>query len=129
MNYINTDLLLTAPVDLTLLAQAMAPEHEDNCPVSCLQDSYLEGVGHRVVLEGFGPQGSYDTPEESINVLLDAVEQLPQALKPLWQACTQKTMDIGFRSDELSHSLTYPLCFGTLARLHILGIDLAITVY
>jgi hypothetical protein len=127
--YINTDLMLTAPVDLAPLAQAMASAHLCDCSISCLHDSQADDGVYHSVFEAYGPQGSYGTPEESINVLLGAVEQLPQALKPLWQACTRKTMDIGLRSDALTHSLTYPLRFGTLARMHLLGIDLAITVY
>ena len=127
--YINTDLMLTAPVDLVPLAQAIAPGDLPDASISCLHDSQADGDLYHSVFEAFGPQGSYSTPDESIKALLDAVEQLPQALQPLWQACTKKTLDIGYRSAVTPGYVSHPIPTGTLLRMQSLGVDLCITVY
>lgn len=127
--YINTDLMLTAPVNLAPLAQAMAPGDLPEESISCLHDSQADGDLYRSVFEAFGPQGSYPTPDESIRALLDAIEQLPQALQPLWQACTKKTLDIGYNSGVTPGSVSHPIPIDTLLRMQSLGIDLCITVY
>ena len=43
VHYINTDLMLTAPVDLAPLAQAMAPGDLPDISISCLHDSQADG--------------------------------------------------------------------------------------
>ena len=127
--YINTDLMLTAPVDLAPLAQAMAPEDLPDVSISCLHDSQADGDLYHSVFEAFGPQGSYSTPDESIKALLDVVEQLPQALQPLWRACTKKTLDIGYNSGVTPGYVSHPIPIDTLLRMQSLGVDLCITVY
>lgn len=64
--YINTDLMLTATVDLAPLAQAMAPGDLPDISISCLHDSQADGDLYHSIFEAFGPQGSYSTPDESI---------------------------------------------------------------
>lgn len=127
--YINTDLMLTAPVNLAPLAQAMAPGDLPEESISCLHDSQADGDLYHSVFEASGPQGSYPTPDESIRALLDAIEQLPQALQPLWHACTKKTLDIGYNSGVTPRSVSHPIPIDTLLRMQSLGIDLCITVY
>ena len=107
--YINTDLMLTAPVNLAPLAQAMAPGDLPEESISCLHDSQADGDLYHSVFEASGPQGSYPTPDESIRALLDAIEQLPQALQPLWHACTKKTLDIGYNSGVTPGSVSHPI--------------------
>ena len=129
VHYINTDLMLTAPVDLAPLAQAMAPGDLPDISISCLHDSQADGGLYHSVFEAFGAQGSYSTPDASIKALLDAVEQLPQALQPLWQACTKKTLDIGYNSGVTPGCVSHPIPTATLLRMQSLGIDLCITLY
>ena len=59
--YINTDLMLTAPVNLAPLAQAMAPGDLPEESISCLHDSQADGDLYHSVFEASGPQGSYPT--------------------------------------------------------------------
>lgn len=129
VHYINTGLLLVAPVDLDLLVRALAKDHLPDAALSCLHVGQGEGVGYQAHFEAFGPEGTFDTPEESIKALLDAVERLAQSLQPLWQACTRKTLDIGYESGVTPRCVTHPISIDTLARLQLLGIDLCISVY
>ncbi|OZY41626.1 hypothetical protein CJF43_12280 [Pseudomonas fragi] len=129
VHYINTDLMLTAAVDLAPLAQAMAPGDLPDISISCLHDSQADGGLYHSVFEAFGPQGSYSTPDESIKALLDAVEQLPQALQRMWRACTKKTLNIGYNSGVTPGYVSHPIPIDTLLRMQSLGVDLCITVY
>ena len=129
VHYINTDLMLTAAVDLAPLAQAMAPGDLPDISISCLHDSQADGGLYHSVFEAFGPQGSYSTPDESIKALLDAVEQLPQAHQRMWRACTKKTLNIGYNSGVTPGYVSHPIPIDTLLRMQSLGVDLCITVY
>lgn len=128
-HYINTDLLLSAPIELTSLARIIAPEHVQDAPISCLSVGRSETLEHYANFEAFGPVGHYETPEESINALLDAIEKLPESLRAVWQACSRRTVDIGYRSGSAPAHVVSAISLCTLARMQALGIDMAITVY
>ncbi len=93
VRYINTDLVLTAPVDLTSLAEVISPESEspDTATITRLHVGYIDGIGYQATFEAFDQYGNFKTPEESINCLLNCIEQLPVALQSLWRACSKKT--------------------------------------
>lgn len=126
LRYINTDLLLTAPFDLATLATVLAPE---NAPISCLHVGYNEKTGYQASFEAFDVDGNHGTPEESMTVLLDAIERLPQALQSMWRACSNKTFDMGYNSGVTPRPITHALSLHTLARMQSLGIDVSVTVY
>ena len=128
VHYINTDLLLAAPIDLGLLAAALIGQSEADGCVSCLHIGRDES-GYQAHFEAFGPDGSYFTPQESIQALLNAIEHLPQSMAPAWQACSKRTLDIGYESGDVPRSVSHPIPIDMLARMQILGIDLCITVY
>ena len=129
VQYLNTDLELIAPIDLTLLAQALAPAHITTAPICCLHVGYIDPLGYHARFEAFAPEGSYGTPEQSIDALLSAIEQLDPQCHAQWQACSRKTLDIGYRSAIAPGSLSHQLSLQTLARMQVWGIDLSITLY
>ncbi|OQX12801.1 MAG: hypothetical protein BWK73_13885 [Thiothrix lacustris] len=124
--YLNTDLDLVAGQDLTPLLQA------------------LEASGLYSLHAGVGDDGSwYATlevnekmtdealhlrqPELTIVAMLDAIETLNASARAIWDACTTKTLDIGYQCGELriKNGLTNP----NLTRLTVLGMDVAISLY
>lgn len=129
VRYINTDLLLTAPFDLTSLAAVLAPENIPDAPVSCLHVGYSDNMGYQASFEAFDLDGIHGTPEQSITVLLSAIEQLPETLQSMWRACSKKTFDIGYSSGVTPRHITSSLSLHTLARMQSLGIDVSITIY
>lgn len=129
VQYLNTDLELIATTDLASLAQALALSPITAASICCLHVGYMDPLGYHARFEAFGPEGSYQTPEQSINALLSAIEQLDPPLHALWQACSTKTLDIGYRSGIAPCTLSNQLSLRTLARMQVLGIDLSITLY
>lgn len=90
VQYLNTDLELIATTDLASLAQALATSHITTASICCLHVGYMDPLGYHARFEAFGPEGSYQTPEQSINALLSAIEQLDPPLHALWQACSTR---------------------------------------
>ena len=129
LGYINTDLLLTAPFDLAAVATALAPGHAAGASISCLHVGHNDETGYQASFEAFGSEGNHGTPEESITVLLNAIERLPAAKQSLWRGCSRRTFDVGYNSGAAPHCVSHSLSLHTLARMQSLGIDLAITVY
>jgi hypothetical protein len=129
LGYINTDLLLCAPFDLSAVAAALAPKHAAGASISCLHVGHNDEMGYQATFEAFGPDGNHGTPEESITVLLDAIERFPVTVQSLWRSCSRRTFDLGYRSGVTPHCVSHFLSLDTLARMQSLGIDVAITVY
>jgi len=129
VRYINTDLVLTAPVDLTSLAEVISPKSESTAPITRLHVGYIDGIGYQATFEAFDQYGNFKTPEESINCLLNCIEQLPVALQSLWQACSKKTLDIGYSSGVSPRYVINPISIHTLASMQSLGVDISITIY
>ncbi|OQX04697.1 MAG: hypothetical protein BWK73_35480 [Thiothrix lacustris] len=123
--YLNTDLDLVAGRDLTLLVRA------------------LEASGLYSLHAGVGDDGNWyatlevnevadealhlHQPELTIVVILDAIEALDASARAIWDACTTKTLDIGYQCGGLRsrNGLTNP----TLTRLTALGMDVTISLY
>lgn len=59
--------------------------------------------------------------------MLDVIEALDATARAMWDACTTKTLDIGYQcgGSRVSHGLTNP----TLTRLTALGMEVIITLY
>lgn len=129
VRYLNTDLLLTAPVDLASLVSALTAEHLPDPQIICLSVGYREGIGYQAHVEAFDLAGNYPTPENTIRALLDAIEQLSGSLRSVWEACCRKTVDIGYQSGFTPRHVIHHLSLQTLARMQSLGIDLSVTVY
>ena len=81
------------------------------------------------ITPGLKPLPLRGATEQSIDALLSAIEQLDPQCHALWQACSRKTLDIGYRSAIAPGSLSHQLSLQTLARMQVWGIDLSITLY
>jgi hypothetical protein len=120
--YLNTDLDLVAARDFTPLAAAL--EAQGVCP--------LYGVTHG---EGehwyatFETDHQYNTPEETMAVMLDAIESLSRTTRTLWTECSLREFNIGYVCGDHPWAFNHGLSNRTLVRAGTAGATLRITLY
>lgn len=120
-HYLNTDLDLVAPCDLTSLALALT--HRGLFTFHVLQRE--DGLW----LARFETNEPFLEPDQNIAAMLDAIEALDEPLRNLWQACTIRVFDIGYDCGEEPWGFNQQLATATLARIAAVGAALMITLY
>lgn len=122
ISYLNTDLILTSTVDPRRLVEAFR-DHD----VRALDKGSLLEDGKWYV--SFETDSQCIAPEESIRILLDAVDALSSELRQVWDACPRREFDIGFDCGEEPWAFNQTLSAVTLGRLAAVGGSLRITLY
>ncbi len=131
IQYLNTDLDLIGPEDLTPLAEALAargvralspPTGADDGPWYCTLE-----IDEPVI-------GIEDEPENTIRVMLSAIEAVlaPEgnaAAAELWPACTLREFNIGYDCGDEPWAFNQGLSNDTLRRIAACGGTLRWTVY
>ncbi len=121
IHYINTDLDLIGPDDLTLLAadfegQGIPPLYvtrgEDGLWYTC-----------------FETNEQFDEPEPNISAMLAVIESLGEPVRRIWWACTRREFNIGYEGGSEPRSFNNGLSSRTLRRMAEVGVSLGITLY
>jgi hypothetical protein len=124
IRYLNTDLDLVSPQDLTPLVAAF--KSAGVYTLHCDQDS-TTGNWHGT----FESETSHNSPEPEIDlaVLLAAIESLSPPLRDQWLACTLKEFNIGYDCGDDPWAFNNGLSAQTLHRLAAAQVSLRITLY
>jgi hypothetical protein len=121
IRYLNTDLDLASPTDLTTLAAALAaagvpPLHvtrgEDGLWCACFET---------------GEQ--HTEPEASIAAMLAVVEALPSELRSAWAGCSLREFNIGYDCGLEPWAFNQGLSAELLGRTAAAGASLRVTLY
>ena len=120
IRYLNTDLDLTAPVNLRPLVAALE------------QKGYL-------ILSEFQPESStwqasletgevFREAEPNIVAILTSIENLPPDLRALWDSCTTRALNVGYDCGVGAFPFIAQISTATLTRMGTLGASLQITL-
>lgn len=121
VTYLNTDLILrsnTEPIDLI---KALDKSH-----TMLIFSGQPLGLPWTTVFETKTPETN---PKETIRKLLESVCRLPKSLKPAWEACERRTLDVGFQSEGSGPSAESLIPHDLVALAAELGLDIQITIY
>lgn len=121
ISYLNTDLDLTSDDDLTILANALAARGV--LPIHLAQ----EPDGSWLAI--FETEDQHGQPEANIAVMLDAIETLPEPLRPVWFGCTRRELNIGYECGEDPWDFSHALSASLLERISAIDAALRITLY
>ncbi len=121
--YLNTDLCLVSPADLTPFAQAMEGQ---------LIVGYCGRHGrtwHAALSAlGSGRIGKRQPRDDALR-LLKACGSLRGTARSLWRGCTSREMNIGWQAAAARPEGAFHLDPAILAELSRLGIAVAVTIY
>jgi hypothetical protein len=122
IQYLNTDLELVAPEDLSPLAT----HFEANGFRSLRCDREPDGSWY-AIFEICGE--TYEEPEATIRAMLTVVESLDGPPRDAWQSCTKREFDIGYECGSDPWAFNNGLTTGTLRRIAECRASLRITIY
>jgi hypothetical protein len=121
IRYLNTDLDLVGPRDLCPLAAALEVQGVSPVHVTPGQDGCWYAT--------FETDARRDTPEESMSVMLAAVESLSGEARALWWECRLREFNIGYDCGEQPWAFNNGLSSATVLRAGTAGASLRITLY
>ncbi len=129
IHYLNTDLDLIGPVDLTPLAEALSARG-----MFALDEPWQGDDGHWYRRFEISGDVDPDEPEQTIRVMLDAIEAVlaPEGdarAAELWRACTLREFNIGYDCGAEPWAFYQGLSNETLRRLAACGGTLRWTLY
>ncbi|MGC1274545.1 MAG: hypothetical protein WBC44_12640 [Planctomycetaceae bacterium] len=120
-HYLNTDLDLTSPIDLTELAKALEASGVSPLHVTHAEDNHWYAA--------FETDESYDEPESNITAILDAVDSLDERRRQAWQSCVQREFNIGYDCGAEPWAFNFGFSCDLLRRMSGYGASLRITLY
>jgi hypothetical protein len=121
IHYLNTDLDVTSADDLTALAAAFETKGMYALHVTRGEDGQWWAT--------FETNKCYEEPEQTIAVMLDAIESLDPALLTVWQGCTRREFNIGYDCGDEPWAFNQALSSQVLGRIASAGSLLRITIY
>jgi hypothetical protein len=121
IHFLNADLDLTSADDLTALAAAFETRGMHALHVTLGEDGQWWAM--------FETNEYYEEPEQTIAVILDAVESFDPALHTIWQRCTRREIDIGYDCGDEPWAFNQALSSHLLGRMASAGLLLRITIY
>jgi len=119
ISYLNTDLIIESPEDLTPIARAFG---EDVIVM-------YNGEWGKVNRAAFEIAGSYSDANDIIEYFCMLVESLNDAERRLWDSCFSKVFDIGYESGTSSQNYSSVIRPNTLKRIAGIGAGIEITIY
>ena len=121
IRYLNTDLELASPDDLSALAAAL--EAQAVVPLHVTRQA--DGLWHAAFETG----EQHDEPEPNIAAMLAVVESLAEPLRSVWAGCVRREFDIGYDCGGGPGAFQHGLSSHLLARIAAAGASLRITLY
>jgi hypothetical protein len=121
IRYLNTDLVLVAPRDLTSLGAAL----EQRGVFALSVDAGDDGRSYA----SFETTTCFESPEPNILAMLDAIDSLDDAMRDEFSACTSRVFDIGYDCGSEPWAFTQEIGCDALRRMAAAGASLKITLY
>ncbi len=119
--YLNTDLDLVCPDDLTELARVLEVGGVRALHVTRAEDAKWYST--------FETAKQRAEPEASISQMLSVIESFAEPIRSLWTRCTLREFNIGYDCGAEPWAFNQKLSPGSLARLGAVGASLRITLY
>ena len=119
--YLNTDLDLTAPRDLTPLAAALKIHGVRALHVTAGDDGLWYAI--------FETDEQFQEPEPNIAAMLTAIESLSESALDDWRSCTCREFNIGYDCGSEPWAFNQGLSADTLRRTAAAATSLRITLY
>lgn len=119
--YLNTDLDLTSPNNLTELAKALEASGVSPLHVTHAKDNHW--------CAAFETDESYHEPESNITAILDAVDLLDERRSYAWQSCVRREFNIGYDCGAEPWAFNFGLSCDLLRRMIGSGASLRVTLY
>jgi hypothetical protein len=118
IHYLNTDLVIDAPRDLSLIVDAFG---EDVIVM-------YHGEWGSVYRAAFEIAGAHAGADETIAYFCCLVENLKQHEQALWNTCFSKVFDIGYESGLSPQNYSSILRAATIQRIAGIGASIEITI-
>ena len=119
--YLNTDLDLVSPDDLTVPAAAF-----ELLGLFALHDARRDD---RRWYASFETREQHGDPESSIAIMIAAVESLAEPHRSMWRACASRALNIGYDCGSAPWAFTQGLSAPLLGRMAAIGASLHVTLY
>jgi hypothetical protein len=119
--YLNTDLDLTSPDDLTALASAFEIGGAPPLHVTRGDDGQWYAT--------FETDVQHVEPEANIAAMLAVVESLPGPLRTVWEGCTRREFNIGYDCGAEPWAFNQGLSAVLLGRMAAASASLRVTIY
>ena len=125
IQYLNTDLDLVSSDDLTLLVASL--KQRGLFVLHCTLGD--DGLWHSTLETDMDSETHFQSPEETIGAMLNAIESLDDASRQLWKGCSKRELNIGYDCGDEPWAFNQGLTNHTLARVAAAGASLRITLY
>lgn len=119
--YLNTDLELISPVDLTALARVLKSHGISPLHVTLCDDDCWHAI--------FETADQHAEPETNIVAMVAAVESLVPRHQSIWHRCTQREFNIGYDCGDKPWAFNQGLSKELLGRIAALSASLRWTLY
>ncbi|MCG7941448.1 MAG: hypothetical protein N0C88_21735 [Candidatus Thiodiazotropha lotti] len=119
IHYLNTDLELESPKDLTPIVEAFGEDVVN----------LYNGKARGHYLASFEIASSEGSPDSKIQYYCMLAESLFGEEKILWEGCYSKVFDIGYEGGTGHKSYTDEVRANTLERVVALGASIRVTIY
>lgn len=119
--YLNTDLDLVADQDLTELASAL--ESRGLCVFHVVKGE------DSLWYARFETDVQADEPERTIEIMVAALESLPEELRSVLRRCRLEELDIGYKCGDAPWAFNQGLSNALLGRVADLGASLRVTIH
>jgi hypothetical protein len=119
--YLNTDLDLTSPADLTALAAVFASRGVFALHVTPGEDGLWYAT--------FETEDQHREPEPNIAALVAVVESLGEPHRAVWLGCTRREFNIGYDTGSEPWAFNQGLSCELLGRMAAVGASLRVTLY
>jgi hypothetical protein len=119
--YLNTDLDLISPEELTVLAAVF--ESRSLFPLHVTQRD--DGLWYAT----FETEDQHAEPEPNIAAMVAVVESLAEPHRSIWSACTRREFNVGYDCGPAPWAFNQGLSSGLLGRMAAVGASLRVTLY
>lgn len=126
IQYLNTDLDLVGPVDLTPLAEALSAR---GVPPLYPPEGAEDGRWYCVLEIEDNEYRPENEPEKTIRVMLEAIETLDASAAAVWSQCEKREFNIGYDCGDKPWAFNQGLSNDTLQRIAACGGTLRWTLY
>jgi len=126
IQYLNTDLDLVSWVELTPLLESLK-QRGIYALYGCTAGE--DGLWYSTLETDMDSEADFQSPEETIGAMLNAIESLDDASRALWNGCSKRELNIGYDCGDEPWAFNQGLTNQTLARAAAAGASLRITLY
>ncbi len=121
ISYLNTDLDLRSPADLTALAAIFKERGVGPLHVTCGEDGLWYAT--------FETSNLNSEPERDIAVMIAAIESLEEPHRSIWFGCSLREFNIGYDCGPEPWAFNQGISCALLGRMAAVGASLRLTLY